>query len=558
MMLHPEDACSFAQRVRKRGSFVRSYAALASLLFASAVMPASGAELGELTRISKGNPFSDCTADKVDLQDGTRYRRTEIEPFIDANPAKPRNLIAVWQQDRWSNGGARGNASAFTFDGGANWTTAVPPKVTRCSGGEFLRASDPWVSISPNGAAYFMSLAFDPDLPNGSFGRNAMLVNRSTDGGRTWSDPITLIEDGPGQFLNDKNSLTADKTNSKYVYAVWDRLQDLTLPPAPPPAGRAGSSSASKSFAGDGVAAARERVKQLRSAASVGARQSAEVFFKGPTYFARSKDGGLTWRGAKEIYDPGGNSQTINNLIEVLPNGTVVNFFTEISPNGGARIGLIKSFDHGFTFSGPSYAAVITTVNGVVTPDTEDLVRDASILFDIAVDRRNGNLYLVWQDVRFSGVDAVAFSMSTDAGNTWSRPIAINQTPRSRNELRQQAFVPSIEVGAGGQLVATYYDFRFDSADNREATDFWAVLCSPGTEDCRRPRNWGDELRLTPRSFNLLNAPEARGLFLGDYMGLVAAGDRVLPAFGIPPENNRTNIYTRPIDLQPNTVAAAK
>ena len=116
---------------------------------------------------------------------------------------------------------------------------------------------------------------------------------------------------------------------------------------------------------------------------------------------------------------------------------------------------------------------------GVVTPDTEELVRDASILFDVAVDRRNGNLYLVWQDVRFSGVDEVAFAMSTDGGNRWSAPVKINKTPRNRNELREQVILPSVEVAANGKLVVTYYDFRFDRDDGREATDYWAVFCDP-------------------------------------------------------------------------------
>ena len=60
------------------------------------------------------------------------------------------------------------------------------PDVSRCSGGEFLRASDPWVDFSPSGVAYFMSLAFEPDITDPDdptvflgFGRNAMLVNRS-------------------------------------------------------------------------------------------------------------------------------------------------------------------------------------------------------------------------------------------------------------------------------------------------------------------------------------------------------------------------------------------
>jgi hypothetical protein len=38
----------------------------------------------------------------------TNSLNSEVEPWMDANPTDPDNLIAVWQQDRWSNGGARG------------------------------------------------------------------------------------------------------------------------------------------------------------------------------------------------------------------------------------------------------------------------------------------------------------------------------------------------------------------------------------------------------------------------------------------------------------------
>ncbi len=50
---------------------------------------------------------------------GTNYVNAEVEPHVAINPINPANLIAAWQQDRWSNGGASGNAGAVSFDGGA-------------------------------------------------------------------------------------------------------------------------------------------------------------------------------------------------------------------------------------------------------------------------------------------------------------------------------------------------------------------------------------------------------------------------------------------------------
>src|SRR5258708_40299054 len=53
---------------------------------------------------------------------GTLYVDTAAEPSFVVNPASPMNLIAGWQQNRWSNGGAQGLNLAASFDGGTTWT----------------------------------------------------------------------------------------------------------------------------------------------------------------------------------------------------------------------------------------------------------------------------------------------------------------------------------------------------------------------------------------------------------------------------------------------------
>jgi len=64
----------------------------------------------------------------------------------------------------------------------------------------------------------------------------------------------------------------------------------------------------------------------------------------------------------------------------------VFDFFTEISPNGGTRIGFLRSLDKGQSFRGPRYATTIATIFGSITPDTQEPVRDAAILFDVTFD----------------------------------------------------------------------------------------------------------------------------------------------------------------------------
>lgn len=115
----------------------------------------------------------------------------EVEPFVAVNPRFPLNLVGVWQQDRWSNGGSRGLGTGYSFDGGVTWRRVFPP-FSVCAGGNaanlgnYERATDPWVSFSPNGVAHQMALSFDDAIVPGK-PSSALLASRSTDGGRTWT-----------------------------------------------------------------------------------------------------------------------------------------------------------------------------------------------------------------------------------------------------------------------------------------------------------------------------------------------------------------------------------
>jgi len=99
--------------------------------------------------------------------------------------------------------------------------------------------------------------------------------------------------------------------------------------------------------------------------------------------------------------------------------------------------------------------------------------------------------------------------------------------------------------------VVTYYDFRNDTGTGGvEAVDYFALFCKPSVATpCSAAANWGNERRLTTTSFNILDAPVARGHFLGDYMGLAASGLTVWPVFGIATGSNVTAEFTRVITL---------
>jgi hypothetical protein len=473
-----------------------------SLLLVTLSTPAAAA-VAPLSQASGASGFAaNCNGAP---QNGTLYLNSEVEPWVDINPTNTQNLIGVYQQDRFATGGASGLGTSVSTNDGTTWTqlgVAALPRFSRCAGaapgsvGDYERATDPWVTFGPDGHAYQMSLSFNDtrDLAN------AMLVSESTDGGFTWDTPKELIRDVNPHVFNDKNSMTADPHSASHVYGVWDRLVF--------PNERAGG----QSF--------------LTAAA-----------FSGPTYFTRTTNGGATWEPARNIFDPGQNDQTIGNQISVTGDGALVNVMTVFRNDNalgrkGGTVSVLRSTDRGATWSGEIVVNRLGTV-GVRDPRDGADVRTGDIIPSIATDERPGHdeVYAVWQDARWNGFqrDQIAFARSTDGGLTWSSPVRINSVATT------QAFTAAIEVDDAGNIAVTHYDFRNDTtASTSLDTDVWVLRSSNGGA------TWSEE-RLTPSSFDMRQAPNARGFFVGDYIGTAATGQTFKPFFTM--SNPATNTF---------------
>src|SRR5262249_6184253 len=141
----------------------------------------------------------------------------------------PRNVVATWQQDLASGGAALGIVAGVSFDGGDTWQQVVIPGITLVSGGTYQIAADTWLSFAPNGELYHLTLAASlaPGKGSHTIKDNAVLVSKSIDGGLSWSNPIPVVQDESSVRFDDKDSITADPTNSNFVYAVWDRVNNF-------------------------------------------------------------------------------------------------------------------------------------------------------------------------------------------------------------------------------------------------------------------------------------------------------------------------------------------
>ncbi|WP_051944204.1 sialidase family protein [Streptacidiphilus rugosus] len=461
--------------IRRSASLLATAAAFALLASGTASATHGGGFLG---LISPGDPYASC--DISHDGPGTNYLSAEDEPSISANPLRPGQVVAVYQQDRWSNGGSRGLGESYSADGVHFRHVAMP--FTHCAPGglDYQRASDGWVSFGPDGTAYASALVFDATT-----NRNGVAAATSYDGGRTWKHVTKLIDDNDPTVGDDKNAVTADPLHPGVAYQVWDRLV------------------------------------------------STDTSFTGPAYLSVTRDGGRTWSKARPFVDTSVTpfTQTIGNVIVVNRHtGELFDFFTSITYTDAAadtvvdsHYAMVTSHDQGRTWSKPVKVTPDTSVPEVdpnAPTDPAKALRAGGGLPNVAIDPVSGELYLAYEGSDFSGgkYDQVQLVHSRDGGRKWSEPVRLSQAPNS------PAFTPSITVDAHGTVAVSYYDLRYLQPGNTTTLPGagWLLSFPRGGE--ANPV----ERRITP-VFDWLLAPDAGGHMLGDYEAITTDGPFVRP-----------------------------
>ena len=345
--------------------------------------------------VSGPSPFDGCSFGGLD----GLFANAEVEPSLAVDPRDPRRLIVAYQQDRFSTGAARGLVASRSSDGGKTWARTELP-FSLCTGGQttgWPRASDPWVSIGPDGRAYVVGLG------------SGVAVSTSTDGGRRWSAPVTLAAND-GTYLVDKCTVTADPAQAGVAYAVWQRyLRRRNGPP-----------------------------------------------IESDTLLSVTRDGGRRWSAPRLVLAHTNDTGDVASV--VLPGTRGALFHLAYRQAGGvpgpgaAHLSTLlvqRSSDGGRTWTAPRRIARIRTAAGTLRdPASGKVIRPGVASFALG---SSGRLYAVWQDSRFGGgsIDQVAFSRSADGGRTWSKPRRLDVGKRTLG------VVPT--VAAAGMVVAVSY-----------------------------------------------------------------------------------------------------
>ena len=396
------------------------------------------------------------------------------EPMIVQNPNNPLNLV--------------GGSKFFTdlahyqfkigyyasFDGGCTWT----------DGGVFpgfaheRLTSDISFAFGEHNDVYAAML-------NNTGPESGIAVAHSTDGGTTFSNPVSVFDDKTGKTFADKPWIGIDDTNGPYsgsLYVVWsyDHFD----------------------CSGNG-------------------------FCTQELGFSRSTDGGKTFSKVRLVEGSApfctnpadgrpANSHKCDGALgatpAVLPDGTLAVAYAYIGLTAKyipTKLLVMTSPDGGTTWTTPVEAASVTDLPPSFTGEK---YRTATLPAFVA-DPSSGQLYIAWNTTNHGDAD-VFLATSSDKGQTWSIPLRVNDDLVG-NGANQ--FQPALAVAPDGVVSVSFFDTRTDPA-HKLIDVFLAQSTNHGT-------SFLPNVRVTTQSSNsALGQPTddyGQGFF-GDYQGLSA------------------------------------
>jgi hypothetical protein len=310
------------------------------------------------------------------------------EEMVCISPTNTDNAVAVWRDFRL---GYRQVASGYTFDGGQTWFDALLDVPIR------PWVSDPVLTADDDGNYFACTLGYEGtfDEPSGIY------VQKSTDGGMSWSEPVIAIDSVEGVF-EDKQWITLDRTSGPTngnIYITWTR------------------------------------------------------FFYTQVLLVYSTDGGESYSQPVVVSDDEGVQWSVP---AVGVSGEVFVAWFQYYPTRGILMDV--SFDQGMTFGDDRVVTETSASSCEINGGIQVFPYPALTCDVISSSPYTGNLYLAFMDGNVTDMD-IFFMKSEDNGDTWSERLRLNDDPEHNGA---DQFHPWITVDDGGVVHAIFYDRRLD------------------------------------------------------------------------------------------------
>ena len=389
--------------------------------------------------------------------------QTQVEPGSFASGS---TLVTAFQTGRGYTAGSSNIGWATSTDKGKTWKNGFLTGITVNAGGPYRRASD---SVVAYDAAHKVWLITSLGVPFS--GGYDVLVNRSTDGGLTWTSASPIATSGPTDSL-DKDWITCDSTASSpfygHCYAQWDN-----------------------------------------------------AFHQGVVQMSTSSDGGQTW--SAPASPPNQTFAGIGGQPVVQPSGKViVPVYGADLKTGAASVYAFSSTDGGKSWQAPVVVSAVAGHNATSS-------YRGGILPSASVDG-SGKVYVVWSDCSFEDsctADDIVLSTSSD-GTTWS---ALQRIPLDAIGSGVDHFTAAITTdpateGAQAHLALTFYEYL-----NTACFTFNCQLVVGFASSTNGGTSWsGNTLIGKPMQLAWL-ADTDSGFMTGDYIAISLLGDDAFPFF---------------------------
>jgi hypothetical protein len=424
---------------QRQGRGLAVLAAVLTAVFAVA-SPALAAQPG-VTQISS-DPYTAANAPRG-------QHATEVEPDTFAWGS---TIVSTYQVGRVFNGGATDIGFSRSIDGGVSWTHGFLPGTSQqaMNPGPFFSASDASVAYDARDGVWIISW-LGAHFSGG--GVVDVMVSRSTDGGQTWGDPVTVAATN---VFYDKNWSACDNSPTSpfygHCYTEFDNASagDLELM----------STSADSGLTWGPPTPTADRIHGLGGQPVVQPDGRVVVPFEGLSGSSgirsfSSDDGGATWNASVQISTrtshgvPGVRTSPLPSA-EINRDGTVYVVWQDrrFEPGGTANDIIMSTSTDGTTWT-----PVIRIPLDPIGSNIDHFIPG------LAVDRMSAGsqtaLGLTYYSEEPSGCVGLTctiqanFSSSLDNGQTWS-------TPQQVSDPMQLAWIaPTTQGAMVGDYIST-------------------------------------------------------------------------------------------------------